>query len=125
MNIGRAFLIIGPIYLIVGFLIGGYMAGSQDHALAPAHAHINLLGFTLMMAFGLFYAMWPEAQRTLLAQAHFWLHQAGTLIVCVLLVLLYSGQIAEAAMEPLAPISIVLLLLGAICFLIVAIRHAK
>ncbi|PZR00101.1 MAG: hypothetical protein DI533_05715 [Cereibacter sphaeroides] len=125
MNIARGFLVTAPIYLIVGFVIGGYMAGSQDHSLAPAHAHINLLGFTLMMAFGLFYAVFPAANDTRLAQVHFWLHQAGTLILSVLLVLLFSGRIAEPDMAPLAPISIIALLIGAVCFLINVIRFAR
>jgi len=52
MNIARNFIVIGSIYLIVGITLGMYMGGAGDHTLAPLHAHINLLGFTLMTVFG-------------------------------------------------------------------------
>ena len=83
MNISRGFLIIGSLYLLVGIGFGMYMGGSGDHTLAPVHAHINLLGFTLMTVFGLAYRVIPGLADGPLAQAHFWLHQAGALVLLV------------------------------------------
>lgn len=124
MNVTRGFLVIAPLYLIVGIGIGFHMSATQDHALTPAHAHINLLGFVLMMAFGLFYKAFPDAAAGTLARAHFWLHQAGTLVLTVMLVLLFTGRITEDAMFPLAPLGIVAVLIGVICFAVNAFRHA-
>lgn len=124
MNVARGFMVIAPFYMIVGVLIGAQMGGSGDHSLAPAHAHINLLGFTLMMLFGLAYSRFPEAAGSTLARLHFWLHQAGALVLCVMLVLLFSGRITEVAMFPLAPIAELAVLIGLICFTVNMVRHA-
>jgi len=116
MNVSRNFLVIGSLYLLIGILIGMYMGASQDHTMAPAHAHINLLGFTLMTVFGLAYRVFPALDGSMLARAHFWLHQVGALILLVMLFLLFSGRITEAAMMPLAPIAEVVVLLGTAIF---------
>ncbi|MBS0565620.1 MAG: hypothetical protein JSR87_14465 [Proteobacteria bacterium] len=125
MNVSRGFLVIAPLYMIVGALIGMHMGASGDFTLAPAHAHLNLLGFTLMMIFGLTYHMLPEAGASVLARVHFWLHQAGTLVLTVMLVLLFSGRISEAQMVPLAPVAEVVILVGLLCFAWIMFRRAR
>jgi len=116
MNISRNFLVIGSVYILVGFVMGMYMGGSGDHSLLPVHAHINLLGFVLMTLFGIMYRVIPGMAGTALATAHFWLHQVGTLIVVVMIFLFFSGRIEEASMVPLAPIGEGLVFLGGLCF---------
>jgi hypothetical protein len=125
MNVSRGFLVIGPIYLAIGILIGAYMGATNDHALQPVHAHLNLLGFTLMMVFGLAYHLLPEAGGSGLARVHFWLHQAGTLVLMVMITLLFSGKIGETAMAPLAPIAELAVLVGVLIFALAMFRHAR
>ncbi len=125
MNVSRSFLIIGSIYLPVGILIGLFMSGSGDHALTPAHAHINLLGFTLMTLFGLTYHVFPAMGASRLAQVHFWLHQVFVLVLMIMLVMLQLGKIVEAQMFPVAPIAIVGVLIGVLCFLANLISNAR
>ncbi len=48
MNIPRAFLVTGSLFLIVGIGLGIQMGASGDHSLMPVHAHINLLGFAVL-----------------------------------------------------------------------------
>lgn len=124
MTVSRGFLVVGPVYLIGGVLIGMYMGGAGDHSLSPAHAHINLLGFVLMMVFGLAYGRFPEAAASRLARVHFWLHQGGAIILSVMLVLLFSGKLSEEAMFPLAPLAELALLVGGVCFAANMWRHA-
>ncbi len=59
MNISRNFILAGVAYLLVGISFGIYMGSSGDHSYAPLHAHINLLGFTLMTVFGVLYRVFP------------------------------------------------------------------
>ena len=92
MSISRNFLVMGAIYLLVGICFGMYMGASEDHTLAPVHAHINLLGFTLMTVFGLAYRVMPQMAEGSLAKAHFWLHQVGAFMLLVGLFLLMSGK---------------------------------
>jgi hypothetical protein len=61
-------------YLIVGVGLGIGMGASGNFALRPVHAHINLLGFTVLALAGLIYSVFPEAGTSRLARVHFWLH---------------------------------------------------
>jgi len=85
MTVSRNFLLIGPLYLLVGLGFGMYMGATGKHAFIPVHAHINLLGFTLMSIFGPAYRLMPELAGSVLAMAHFWLHQIGALVMLVAL----------------------------------------
>lgn len=125
MNVSRGFLVTGPLYLAVGLPFGMYMSATNDLAFLPLHAHLNLLGFTLMMVFGLTYHMLPEAGGSALARAHFWLHQAGTLVLLVMLALFLSGRIGESAMFPVAPLAELAVLAGVLIFALAMLRHAR
>ncbi len=116
MNISRMFLVIGSLYLLIGIGLGSYMGGSGDHTLAPVHAHINLLGFTLMTLFGLGYRVIPGLADSRLAQAHFWLHQVGALVLLIALFMLMSGSVDEGTIGPIFPVAEGLVLLGALCW---------
>ncbi|OYX43805.1 MAG: hypothetical protein B7Z02_07545 [Rhodobacterales bacterium 32-67-9] len=124
MQISRNFLVIGSVYLLFGILMGMYMGGSGDLTFAPVHAHINLLGFTLMTLFGLVYRALPTMADSSLARVHFWLHQIGALVLLAMLMLLFSGQIVEAAMAPVAPIAELAVLLGVGAFAVNLWRNA-
>ena len=125
MNISRLFMIIGTLYLLGGIGFGMYMSGSQDTTMIPIHAHMNLLGFTLMMVFGLTYRLIPAMAGSMLAMAHFWLHQIGAVVLLVMLYLLLSGRIAETAMVPVAPIAEVAVWIGIACFGVNLLQNAK
>jgi hypothetical protein len=124
MRVSRSFLVIGSVYILIGVVLGMYMGASGDHSLYPVHAHINLLGFVLMMIFGLVYRQFPTMADSTLARVHFWLHQAGVLVLMVMLMLLFTGRIAEAAMAPLGPIAELAILIGLMCFGWNIYRHA-
>lgn len=125
MNVSRNFLVVGPLFLIVGLSFGIHMSASGDHTMAPLHAHINLLGFALMMIFGLAYQALPAAGTSTLARVHFWLHLLGGLILTSMLFLLFSGRIAETAMVPLAPIAELAIMAGALIFAWNMFKHAR
>lgn len=124
MNISRSFMVMSAIYLIVGILLGSYMGGSGDHSLAPVHAHINLLGFTLMTVFGIGYRLVPGLAEGTLPKAHFWLHQVGALLLLIGLFLMMTGTVAEATIGPVFPILEGAILLGAVLWLVGVVRHA-
>lgn len=114
MNISRGFLVIGSLYLLVGIGFGMHMGASGDHTMAPVHAHINLLGFTLMTVFGLAYRLIPALTGGWMGKAHFWLHQIGALALLAGLALLISGRVAEASIGPVLMVSELLVALGAL-----------
>jgi hypothetical protein len=124
MNISRGFIVAGAVYLIVGIGFGAYMGGSGDHSLAPVHAHINLLGFTLMTVFGIGYRLIPGLAGGLLPKLHFWLHQIGTLLLLTGLFLMMTGQVAEATIGPVFPVLEAAILIGAVLWLVGVLRRA-
>lgn len=123
MNISRNFIVIGSLYLLVGITLGSYMGGSGDHTLAPVHAHINLLGFTLMTVFGIAYRVIPGLAGGILATAHFWLHQIGALVLLVGLFLLMSGTVGEG-IGIIFPVAELAVLAGILCWAINVFKHA-
>ena len=125
MNITRNFMILGTVFLIIGLFIGMYMGGSGDHSLAASHAHINLIGFVLSVLFALSYRAFPAMAEGLVPKVHFWAHAVGAVVLNVLLFLLLSGSITDAAMVPLAPISEILVTIGVLAFGYQVLRHAR
>ena len=124
MNVSRGFLLMGAVYLVVGVGFGMYMGGSGDTSMVPVHAHINLLGFTLMSIFGLAYRLIPGMGEGMLAQAHFWLHQLGALILLVGLYLMLSGNLAESMAKMIFPVAELLVRAGLLCWLASVYRKA-
>ena len=116
MNISRNFIVMGSLYLIVGILLGMYMDGSGDHSLVGLHAHINLLGFTLMTVFGILYAVFPATAEGMLPKVHFWGHQAGTLILVIGLYFILSDPAGAESMAPVMIVSEVLVLVGVLSY---------
>jgi hypothetical protein len=65
MRIAYFCFIIGVLAGITGMGLGIHMAASEDHSLAPAHAHLNLLGWVTMMLYGLYHRYAPDPGRWL------------------------------------------------------------
>lgn len=70
---------------------GIVMAATQDHSLAPAHAHLNLLGWVSMAIFGFYYHLVPQAAAGMLAKLHLALSVVGTAVIVPGIVLAHSG----------------------------------
>lgn len=124
MNFSRNYMIIGSLYLLIGIFLGMYMGGKQDFTLAPVHAHINLLGFTLMTLFGVAYRVMPQLAGNGLAKAHFWLHQIGGLVLLVGLFLMMSGNMSEGTAAMVLPVAEIVVFLGMAAWAINVYRNA-
>ena len=124
MNLSRGFLLTGAAYLVVGISFGAYMGGSGDHSLAPVHAHINLLGFTLMSIFGIAYRVVPGLDEGMLPRLHFWLHQIGAFLLLLGLFLMMSGTVPAETIGPVFPVLEGAILLGAVLWFLNLLRRA-
>jgi hypothetical protein len=67
-TLARICWISSPVYLLVGMVFGIWMSATHDHTLAPAHAHLNLIGGVLMAIFGAFYMLVPSAANGIIAK---------------------------------------------------------
>lgn len=57
----KYFMITGAVAGLLGMALGIQMGAAHDFTLAPAHAHLNLVGFVTMFLAGLFYEARPQA----------------------------------------------------------------
>jgi cbb3-type cytochrome oxidase subunit 1 len=80
-DISFRFLLVAVVAALIGMSGGIVMAIAQDFSLAPAHAHLNLLGWVTMALYGLFYRAVPEAAHGILPRVHFWLAACGVTLM--------------------------------------------
>ena len=112
-GIDGLFLRTAVIYVLAGMALGIFMAISEDHSQMPTHAHMNLLGWASMALYAVIYRVWPEAARSLLAAWHFWIANAGTLVLTVGVAGIMAGH---ASFEPIAAIGSFISLIGMLLF---------
>jgi hypothetical protein len=78
--IGSLMMCMSAVILLIGMLAGIVMGIEQNFTLAPAHAHLNLIGGVLLFLFGLCYRLVPVAGTTALAKVQGWLHMIGAIL---------------------------------------------
>jgi len=120
--IGPLMMCLSVLLLLVGMLGGIAMGVQQNFVLAPAHAHLNLIGGVLLFLFGLYYRLIPAAGRSLLAKIQGSLHMAGAILFPLgIAVVLLKGPTFEAA--PIAGSLIVVVAM--VLFAVVVFRTAR
>ena len=112
-RVSSAFFTVAALCGLAGMIWGSYMGATPDHAMMPAHAHLNLLGWVTLSIMGGFYAL-PGSQPAVLAWVNFVLSSLGAILMAVLLPQVLTqqldGKVMMAAEVPA--------ILGIICFLI-------
>ena len=78
--IGSLMMRVAAVILVVGMIWGIEMGIRQNFAMAPAHAHFNLVGGVLLFVFGLYYKLVPAAEKSALARLQAWLQIAGGIL---------------------------------------------
>jgi uncharacterized membrane protein YgdD (TMEM256/DUF423 family) len=93
------FLLLGAIMLSAGVTLGIVMGMRQDFALAPVHAHINLVGWASLALFGIVYKLYPELARSRLAALHFILAAPAAILfpLGIALSILYDRPLVAVA----------------------------
>lgn len=96
--IGSLMMCVSVVILLVGMVAGIAMGIQQNFVLAPAHAHLNLVGGVLLFLFGLYYKLVPAAGTTTLAKIQGWLHMIGAILFPLgIAIVLLKGTSFEAA----------------------------
>jgi hypothetical protein len=96
--IGSRMMCLSVVVLLVGMLAGIVMGIQQNFVLAPAHAHLNLVGGVLLFLFGLYYKLVPAAGTTTLAKVQGWLHMIGAVLFPAgVAIVILKGPSFEAA----------------------------
>ncbi|MEO8241166.1 MAG: hypothetical protein ABI832_02580 [bacterium] len=117
-DIAFVFFLAAVTCVTLGMAWGIQMAISEDHLLAPAHAHLNLVGWTTLALFALYYRLTPAAAKGLLPRVHAVLAILGVaLIVPGIAMAISGGSPAPAAAGSL------LTLASMLTFLVTVLRH--
>jgi hypothetical protein len=80
-GIGFYFFIAGVLCITIGMFWGIEMSITEDHTMAGAHAHLNLVGWVTMGLFGLYYTLTPSAAAAGLAKIHLAIAVAGVVVM--------------------------------------------
>ena len=80
------------LFALIGMGWGIVMSASADHALSPAHGHLNLIGFVALSIAGLYYAVSPAAARSRLGWAHYGLSVLAVIVLVPGIAMAISGQ---------------------------------
>ncbi|WP_376092092.1 hypothetical protein ACE7GA_22960 [Roseomonas sp. CCTCC AB2023176] len=114
------FLLLAATTLLVGVCMGIWMGLTHDFTLAPAHAHLNLLGWTSLALFGLTYRVYPVLSASRLASVHFATAATGAVCFPVGIALSVTGVTMHVAV-----VGALLWLAAVILFLAGLIRLAR
>jgi hypothetical protein len=79
--ISTLMLRVATLLLLCGMVFGIVMGIANDFSLAPAHAHLNLVGFVLMFLVGLYYRIVPAAGAGAVAATQAGLHIIGAIVM--------------------------------------------
>ncbi|WP_201861452.1 hypothetical protein [Microvirga soli] len=101
------------LFVIAGMAMGIGMAMTQDHALMPAHAHLNLLGWVSLFLFGIYYERRPALDASRLAMIQVVLWSLGTVVLTSAVSAIHLGYHAA---EPIAAIASLIVLAAMIQF---------
>ncbi|MDQ0465352.1 Na+/phosphate symporter [Caulobacter ginsengisoli] len=99
---------------LTGMVWGSYMGATQNFILAPAHAHLNLLGWVTLSIMGTFYALAGDRASRRLAWANWAVSTLGVIIMTPMLAYLLSGH--EKEIGPLMPIPELTVIIGMLLF---------
>ncbi|MBI3677697.1 MAG: hypothetical protein HY243_13895 [Proteobacteria bacterium] len=99
------------------------MGSHEDFALAPLHAHINLLGWVTLALFGTFYTLTKDTYSPRLAWLNFVLSTAGIFAMIPILYFLLSTPEGGAKYGPMAGAAGGVAILGLLVFLVSVLRE--
>ncbi|KPA99862.1 hypothetical protein [Ahrensia marina] len=116
-SISTWFFATATVFALCGMIWGIQMSASHDYTFAPAHGHLNLIGFVAMSIFGTYYALTPEAAMSKVAMVHYWLVTITILMLIPGIFLAISEQ-----KETLAIIGSILAVISMALFLFMVLR---
>ncbi|KFG70076.1 hypothetical protein [Microvirga sp. BSC39] len=110
------------LFVIAGMAMGIGMAATQNHAIMPAHAHLNLLGWVSLFLFGIYYERRPALDASRLAMIQVVLWSVGTVVLTVAVAAIHLGYHAA---DPIAALSSLIVLAAMLLFAYFVFRPAR
>ena len=120
-RVSAAFFTVGIVCVLIGMTLGMRMGSTENFVLAPAHAHLNLVGWATMALYGGFYALAAHASMRL-AWINFIVSTVGILVMLPSLVMFLMSSNSAKWVPPMAT-GEVITVLGALIFAISVFRE--
>lgn len=121
-RVSAAFFTVGVLCVLTGMLWGMHMGASHDMVTAPAHAHLNLVGWVTMALYGTFYALEGDHMLPNLAWLNFVVSALGVVVMIPSLFLFLSHG-NDPAYVPYMTAGEGLVVLGMLIFFVSVLRE--
>ncbi len=100
---------IAAIYALIGALIGSDLAGRKDYTMVPAHAHILVVGWLTLFAYGIFYYVFKNISMVKTAKVQAWTSIIGGGLMPMGMLLYYKAESTATLLAFIIPAAILLL----------------
>ena len=90
-RVSAAFFAVGILCVLGGMVLGMHMGATHNMTLAPAHAHINLVGWVTLALYGTFYALTEATMIRRLAWLNFAVSTVGAMVMIPALILFLNN----------------------------------
>jgi len=115
-NYSKWLIRISAVYAVIGALIGSDLAGRQDYTMVPGHAHILVVGWLTLFAYGMFYYVFKEVSMKRTAKLQAWTSLIGGGLMPLSMLIYYKSENTLTLITFISSASI--LLLAIILFLV-------
>jgi len=112
----NAFFMAASLYILVGVNWGLYMSITHEFTTAPAHAHLNLLGWVSMAIMGGFYALLGKETPAWLVKTNFALMNVGVICMITGLFLFFTQKATVEQLLPLISVGELSIIAGFVSF---------
>jgi hypothetical protein len=112
MRYDRNFIVAAVVCLLLGESFGVWMGANEDFTLAPAHAHLNLLGWVTLCLYGLVHRAYPALKASRLAPVQMAAAIIGALAAPIGIVMSITGAGPAVALADAALLVVSTLMFG-------------
>jgi hypothetical protein len=100
---------ISAVYALIGALLGSDLAGRKDYTMVPGHAHILVVGWLTLFAYGIFYYLFKEIGMKKTAVLHAWTSLIGGGLMPLSMLVYYMNENTLTMITFISSASILLL----------------
>lgn len=100
---------ISAVYSLIGAMIGSDLAGRKDYTMVPGHAHILVVGWLTLFAYGIFYYVFKEISMKKTAKLHAWTSLIGGGLMPISMLVYYKNENTLTTITFISSASILLL----------------
>lgn len=108
-NYAKWLIRIAAVYSLIGAMIGSDLAGRKDYSMVPGHAHILVVGWLTLFAYGIFYYVFKEISMKKTAKLHAWTSLLGGGLMPLSMLIYYKNETTLTTIMFISTASILLL----------------